>query len=308
MPAIWLVFCLMLLCPLMATSPRTLVILDGALLGLIPPEELAGAELVLLQPGLDPIAQITAALRGRSGIEVLRLISHGEPGVLLLGEQAITADTLQQRSAEVSGWGTALAPGADLLIDVCDLAANASGRALVDELAPSTGPYPLQTDGGTTAASSAAGFSTSLSNQAPLLSARTTGLLTPSYTEGAAAVAVLPSGGSFSISDSDSTAISAATVRISNGLTTGDLLSVDTSGTPLSASYDATSGSLTVVGQADAATYQALLAKVRFSHSGSAPTAISNQRQLSVSVRDNGGSGLAAQSSAAITLNLNVVG
>jgi uncharacterized repeat protein (TIGR02059 family) len=183
-------------------------------------------------------------------------------------------------------------------------------KLMVSYTPPSTGPYPLQTDGGTTAASSAAAFDTSLSNLAPELSATTTGLQTPSYTEGAAAVAVLPSGGSFSISDSDSKAISAATVRIGSGLHqprsaqrghrrhAGDrqLRRRQRQARPSSARPTPPPAS------------QALLAKVTFSNSGSAPTAISNRRQLSITVRDSGGSGLAAQTSSPITLNLNVVG
>ena len=81
------------------------------------------------------LAQIDAALRAQTGVETVRLISHGEPGAITLAGQRITAETLLGRSAEVGSWGASLAPGADWLLYGCSVAANAPGRNLADTLA-----------------------------------------------------------------------------------------------------------------------------------------------------------------------------
>lgn len=111
---------------------------------------------------------------------------------------------------------------------------------------------------------------------------------TPSYTEGAAAVSLVPSATAVSLSYGNSQALSSATVEITQGFTSGDKLSVNTAGTALTAQYDPTKGRLALVGQADDKTYKQVLATLKFSHDGIAPTALSAQRSVSVSVSNSG--------------------
>ncbi len=88
----------------------------------------------------------------------------------------------------------------------------------------------------------------------------------------------------------------------------GDLLDVTTTGTPLTKKYDPATGTLTLIGNANAEDYKKVLQSLTFQHDGQAPTSLSNERTLSISVRDTGGSGLAAQTSAPITVKVDVVG
>ena len=146
-------------------------------------------------------------------------------------------------------------------------------------------------------------FTGVLGNQAPVL----TYSATPStYTENAAAVKVFSTAKPPLLSDADSTSLQSARVEISSGLTTGDLLEVTTTSTPLTASY--ANGVLTVVGSADAATYLKVLSSLTFKNTTIAPTAVSNQRSLAITLRDTGGSGLAPQTSTPVLVTMNVLG
>ena len=120
-------------------ASHTLAIVSPELMGRVPAAELANATVVALDPSRDALAQIDAALRAQTGVETVRLISHGEPGAITLAGQRITAETLLGRSAEVGSWGASLAPGADWLLYGCSVAANAPGRNLADTLARLTG-------------------------------------------------------------------------------------------------------------------------------------------------------------------------
>ncbi len=82
-----------------------------------------------------------------------------------------------------------------------------------------------------------------------------------------------------SVSDPDSQALTSATVAIAGGFSgDGDVLTADTSSTNITASYDATSETLTLTGSDTLAHYQTVLDSVTFSsgnnpnHSNSAPT------------------------------------
>ncbi len=52
------------------------------------------AEVILLKGDRDGIAQITDALKGRSGITSIQILSHGKPGEIQLGNSALTQSNL----------------------------------------------------------------------------------------------------------------------------------------------------------------------------------------------------------------------
>ncbi|RLT18682.1 MAG: DUF4347 domain-containing protein, partial [Planctomycetota bacterium] len=64
-------------------SYSSITFLDQELVGRVPGEELFGSLVVTLQPGEDPLVQIGKALSGYSGIETVRIISHGRDGALV---------------------------------------------------------------------------------------------------------------------------------------------------------------------------------------------------------------------------------
>jgi hypothetical protein len=115
------------------------VVISPELLGSVPPEELAGARVVVLDGAREVMGQVGAALQAHPGTTVVRLISHGEPGNLLLAGQRISPYTLQLHSHALAGWRQHLAPGAEILLYGCSVAATPEGRSFVDGLAALTG-------------------------------------------------------------------------------------------------------------------------------------------------------------------------
>ncbi len=107
----------------------------------------------------------------------------------------------------------------------------------------------------------------------------------PGFTEKGSAVA-LASG--VVDTDVDSTLLTGAKVAITGGFVAGDTLNVDTTGTAVTATYDGTTGVLTLTGLDTAIDYQHVLASVTFStpsdnpsNFGAAPT-----RDITWSVTD----------------------
>jgi hypothetical protein len=96
-------------------------------------------EVVLLNPDVDGIKQISQALTGMHDISAIHVISHGADGQLELGGATLNFDSLLKNASQIKGWGQALTPGADLLIYGCDVAEDADGKALVDALSRLTG-------------------------------------------------------------------------------------------------------------------------------------------------------------------------
>ncbi len=119
--------------------PVDLVFISPEIVASVPQEELAGALVFVLDSEGDVIDQVGAALHANPGASVVRLFSHGEPGSLMLAGQRISSDTLQLRSVDIAGWRHVLAPGADILLYGCSVAATPEGRVFVDGLAALTG-------------------------------------------------------------------------------------------------------------------------------------------------------------------------
>ena len=121
-----------------AGCPPQLVFISPEIAALVPQEELAGARVFVLDATQDAIAQVGLALQAHPGASVVRVISHGEPGSLMLAGQRLTRDTLRDRSAEIAGWRKHLAPGADILLYGCSVAGTPDGRSFVNTLAALT--------------------------------------------------------------------------------------------------------------------------------------------------------------------------
>jgi hypothetical protein len=121
---------------------------------------------------------------------------------------------------------------------------------------------------------------------------------TLSYTEQAAAAVI---DGTVTVSDADSANIQGATVTISAGFQSGaDVLSFATIG-PISGSYNAGTGVLTLTGTDTAANYQAALRTVKFNNTSDNPTA---SRTITWVVTD---SSAAPSSGVTSTINITAV-
>ena len=105
------------------------------LLGTLP----ADSEIVIIDQGQDGIAQITAALSGKTGVGAIHVISHGESGTLQIGSSVLTDTSLPRFASQIQSWSTALAPGANILLYGCDVASNPAGQSLVQSIASLTG-------------------------------------------------------------------------------------------------------------------------------------------------------------------------
>jgi VCBS repeat-containing protein len=114
-------------------------------------------------------------------------------------------------------------------------------------------------------------------NDAPVVTPSTTAR---SYAENAGAI---KANDTLTLSDADTANLTGATVQITSGLNTGDVLGfVDANG--ISGSYNAGTGKLTLSGTATVAQYQAALQSVTYVNTGDNPT--TTQRTLSWQVND----------------------
>jgi hypothetical protein len=97
-------------------------------------------EVYLIEPGSDAIGQIAAVLEGRSGVDAIHLIGHGEDGRLFLGETVLDADSMKGHHALLLGQiGSSLSEQADLLIYGCDFTSGDEGVEAASLLASITG-------------------------------------------------------------------------------------------------------------------------------------------------------------------------
>jgi len=97
-----------------------------------------GAEVVVLDGTKDGLDQIAAHLQGRSGIEALHILSHGEAGRVQLGSSSVGADEVQARSELLSRIGDSLTADGDILLYGCNIGATGQGEPLLQSLAYAT--------------------------------------------------------------------------------------------------------------------------------------------------------------------------
>ncbi|MEZ5829463.1 MAG: cadherin-like domain-containing protein, partial [Hyphomicrobiales bacterium] len=125
-----------------------------------------------------------------------------------------------------------------------------------------------------------------------------------SYTELAAPETLAPS---LALVDVDNTTLVSATVKITDGLTAGDVLSVGglTSGTDggVTWSFDANSGVLSFSGEAAKATYAALLAQVGFASTSQDPTAMGANLDRTIHWQANDGLDVSAAVASTVIIN-----
>ncbi|MFM7423835.1 MAG: DUF4347 domain-containing protein [Elainella sp.] len=100
----------------MARSNSDLVFIDATahdlqLTAYVAPE----AEVMILTAEQDGIEQITTALTGRSGLQILHIVSFSGSGSLQLGSTQLTLFNLDQYGWQLQQWGESLVPGAEIV-------------------------------------------------------------------------------------------------------------------------------------------------------------------------------------------------
>uniref|UniRef100_UPI0039BC7043 DUF4347 domain-containing protein n=1 Tax=Nitrospira sp. BLG_1 TaxID=3395883 RepID=UPI0039BC7043 len=97
-------------------------------------------EVVMLDGSYDGIEQMASALAGRTDIDAIHVISHGDAGTLQLGTGTLTIDSMAGEYAdELTAIKGALSEQADFLVYGCDFAEGDRGQAAVTQLAALTG-------------------------------------------------------------------------------------------------------------------------------------------------------------------------
>ena len=96
-----------------------------------------GAEVVVLDGNSDGLAQIASALDGRSDLDAIHILSHGDAGQITLGSTTLDATSIDGHHAdELATIGSALSDDADILIYGCDFGQD---EATLAALADATG-------------------------------------------------------------------------------------------------------------------------------------------------------------------------
>ncbi|MGF1497821.1 MAG: DUF4347 domain-containing protein, partial [Elainellaceae cyanobacterium] len=67
-----------------------------------------GTEVVIVEPTLDGVKQITRTLAVYSNLASVQIISHGDEGRVQLGNTVLSSETLPQYQAQLQQWGAAL--------------------------------------------------------------------------------------------------------------------------------------------------------------------------------------------------------
>jgi hypothetical protein len=98
-----------------------------------------GAEVHVLDPGLDGLAGMADVLKGRSGIDALHIVSHGSEGAVSLGSLQLRRDNLAGHADDLATIRQALHADGDILLYGCSVGAGTAGAAFVDALAGAMG-------------------------------------------------------------------------------------------------------------------------------------------------------------------------
>ncbi|MDO8787802.1 MAG: DUF4347 domain-containing protein, partial [Sulfuritalea sp.] len=152
----------------------------------------ARVEVVVLDANQDGVDQITAWLKGHQDLQAVHVLSHGDEAALRLGVTSLSQANLDDYRQQFAAWGAALAPGADLLLYGCDVAAGEDGVAFVDRLAQLTGADVAASTGATGA--SALGGNWILEKTTGALETASLFAVTPDYNHLLAAVTPNKSG------------------------------------------------------------------------------------------------------------------
>lgn len=97
------------------------------------------AEVVLIDRGQDGFAQMAEALAGRTDIDAIHIVGHGQAGVLMLGSASLNIDNLDAYGSELGAIGRALAADGDIQLWGCEVGAGVEGQAFIQALAGVTG-------------------------------------------------------------------------------------------------------------------------------------------------------------------------
>lgn len=97
-----------------------------------------GVEVMLLDATEDGLTQMVGALKGRSGIDAIHVLSHGAERQLRLGTLVLDDVTVAARASDLAALGATLSESGDLLLYGCSVADSAS-QDFLSSIARATG-------------------------------------------------------------------------------------------------------------------------------------------------------------------------
>ncbi|MBN3725430.1 DUF4347 domain-containing protein [Burkholderia sp. Ac-20379] len=98
----------------------------------------SGTQYVVLDANTDGLAQIAQYLQSHQGVESISLISHGSDNAVQVGSTWLTTGDISGYQTQLAQIGAAMKAGGDFLIYGCDVAQQADGKALVQQIADIT--------------------------------------------------------------------------------------------------------------------------------------------------------------------------
>lgn len=99
---------------------------------------LPGTEVIFVDSNSNGVAQLANYLKHRNNISTLHIISHGDKGVLLLGNEPLYAGNIHQHSNQLRAIGAALTENGDIKLYGCDVAKGAEGAAFLTQFSQLT--------------------------------------------------------------------------------------------------------------------------------------------------------------------------
>ena len=99
----------------------------------------ANTKVVVIDPTLDGITQVTKALDGLHGLKQVDFLTYGQAGQIELGASTVNDAVLHTRAQDIAGWRDSLADNAQIQFWGCDVGAGTAGAAFVNDLHALTG-------------------------------------------------------------------------------------------------------------------------------------------------------------------------
>ncbi len=122
-------------------APRHLLVIDSRLedreqlTAQVPP----GVAVLTVNTNEDGLAAISAVLAQLGEVDSIQILSHGAAGQFTLGSRRVSSDNVEQLSATLGSWRSALTADADIQLYGCSIGAGSAGQILVNEIARWTG-------------------------------------------------------------------------------------------------------------------------------------------------------------------------
>ncbi|MBC3875799.1 Ig-like domain-containing protein [Undibacterium flavidum] len=99
----------------------------------------SGVIVIVLDQNQNGIKQIADALKGISNIDSISIVSHGNHGMVLLGDSPLHLGNVDQYASELKSIGESLSADGDIALYGCDVGSGSDGVAFMNALAAATG-------------------------------------------------------------------------------------------------------------------------------------------------------------------------